>query len=436
MIRRVARRVRSALAARLVPFRQLGAELLAIGDAKWVIARTIGRTALHTLRRTSRERPFRIAIDIRPYYEPLTGIGWYQHHLMDQWSREGSIEMIGIADPMITDHGPDFAAALPAHVSVLRFDLRGRRLGRMTRTLCAVAYPLLVWVARADVHFAPNYTFSRPHSAVASPRVIAVHDLTFRRHPELLQRETLEHLERSLPPELQRADAILCVSTATRDDLAELFGVSRQKARVVLSGLGNPPVNETVSLPDGITKPYALFVSTIEPRKNVSTLVAALERAWDDGSWDGQLVLAGRTGWKSDSTLEQIHTSRWSSRIKRLEYVDRATLSTLYRHATMFVFPSLYEGFGFPLLEAMAHGVPCVTSSVSSLPEVGGDAAVYVDPRDEKAIASAILALATDDALRRRLSAAGVERAASFTWERAAAETLAVLRHAAGTAER
>ena len=432
MIRRRLGRVRRALAARLVPLLRAPLELVPLLRTVTIVMGTIIATALESLRRRLRPgAPFRIAIDVRPYYEPLTGIGWYQHHLMEEWSKDPGVELLGIGDAMETGR-PRFVGPLPDAVRVLAFDLSGIAPSRWSAALCSAAYPALIYAARADVHFAPNYTFSRAHAAVASPRVIAVHDLTFRRHPELLQKETLAHLEATLPAELQRADAIVCVSEATRRDLISLFGVSERRAVAVLSGLGNPPSEEGASLPEGVHPPYALFVSTIEPRKNVGAILDAVEILWNDERWTGHLVLAGRTGWKSESLIDRMATSPWAARIRRLEYVDRATLSALYARAEMFVFPSWYEGFGFPLLEAMAHGVPCITSAVSSLPEVGGDAALYVDPAEPQELAAAIERLALDEPLRRRMAEAGRARAAMFRWDRAAAQTLSVLRRVAG----
>lgn len=373
---------------------------------------------------------FRIAIDVRPFYEQLTGVGWYAYHLLDEWSRRDDVELIGIGEAFIADAGPELRASLPSGVRMLRFDLRGRTSAGGAIALARAAYPVLIRAASADAHFAPNYFFPRAQSAVASPRIVTVHDLTFRRHPELLQKETLENLESEMERELARADAVICVSESTRRDLIELFDVSPSRAFAIHSGLGNPPRSELAQMT--LPERFALFVSTIEPRKNVDAIIRACETLWDRGEWDGELVLAGRIGWKAERTLEAIQSSRWSSRIHRFDYLSPEQLATLYSRADMFLFPSWYEGFGFPLLEAMAAGVPSITSNNSSLPEVGGDAALYVDPSQPDELAAAMLRITTDAGLRARLAAEGPRQAARFDWSRCADETLALLRRTAG----
>ena len=431
MIRRILGRGRRILTARLMPLIRIPGELVAVPTTLMVVMRTLVRELRGSIRRKwRRSGPLRIAVDVHPFYEPLTGIGWYEHHLLAHWSERDDVTLIGVGDPWITDAGPELRAPLPERVELLRFDLRGRRTGRISRAICVLAHPLLIRCAGADVHFAPNYFLPRAHSAVATTRVIAVHDLTFKRFPHLLQQETLVNLERQMVRELTRADAVICVSEATRKDLIELFDVDPRRAITILSGLGNQPAGEQVAM--ALPEHYALFVSTIEPRKNVEVLIEAMEMLWSSGRWEGHLVLAGRVGWKAGRALEMIARSRWKERIHRFDYLPPDALSTLYARADMFVFPSWYEGFGFPLLEAMAAGVPCIASRTSSLPEVGGDAALYIDPADARDLAYAIARVASDDELRRTLREAGPLRAASFDWSVTAEKTLQVLRRVAG----
>lgn len=419
------------MTARLVPLLRIPNELVAIPAALFVVTTTLAQAFGNSLSRFwSRRDDFRVAIDIRPFYEPLTGIGWYEHHLLTHWSRRGDLTIIPVGEPWVTDHGPTLRSPLPGNLEPLLFDLRGRRTGRLTRQICALAHPLLIRLAGAHVHFAPNYFLPRGHSSVATILVAAVHDLTFRRFPHLLQQETLENLNRQMVRELARASAVICVSEATRQDLIELFDVEPRRAYTIHSGLGNPPSATQLSM--DLPERYALFVSTIEPRKNVEAILAAVHLLWDEGRWDGHLILAGRVGWKAAGVLRTIAQSRWKHRIHRFDYLAPEALSTLYSRAEMFVFPSWYEGFGFPLLEAMAAGVPAIASRASSLPEVGGDAALYVDPARADELADVMERLASDEPLRRQLAAAGRARAAMFDWKVTAEKSLRVLRRAAG----
>lgn len=419
------------LTARLMPLLKIPHELSTIPGTLLVISTALLRELGRAVSRPwQRKRMLRIAIDVRPFYEPLTGIGWYEHHLLTHWSRRDDVTLIPVGEPWVTDAGPHLHSPLPGDLEPLLFDMRGRRVGRTTRRLCALAHPLLIRLAGADVHFAPNYFLPRGHSSVATTLVVAVHDLTFKRFPHLLQQETLENLEARMARELTRADAVICVSEATRTDMIELFDVDPRRAHTILSGLGNRPekTQARLDLPDH----YALFVSTIEPRKNVEAILAAAHLLWEQGRWTGDLVLAGRVGWKADGVIQQIEESRWRHRIHRFDYLPPETLSTLYARAEMFVLPSWYEGFGFPLLEAMAAGVPSIAARTSSLPEVGGDAALYVDPAKPGELADAMERLSKDVALREHLRIAGPIRAAQFDWAVTAVQTLRVLRRAAG----
>jgi alpha-1,3-rhamnosyl/mannosyltransferase len=168
---------------------------------------------------------------------------------------------------------------------------------------------------------------------------------------------------------------------------------------------------------------YLLFMGTIEPRKNLLRLLHAAELA---GSRIGPLVIAGANGWGSDEVASRIHSLQRAGRLTYLGYVPDEVRPALISGARAFVYPSLYEGFGLPILESMSCGVPVLASNVSSLPEVVGDAGVMVDPQDVDAIAAGMTRLWQDDALRRELAAKGLKRARSFSWERTASQTLSV----------
>jgi glycosyltransferase involved in cell wall biosynthesis len=304
------------------------------------------------------------------------------------------------------------------------FDLRGQPLGRFDRPLTAGAYVAWIELSGCDVFFAANYFLPRLHSAVARKRVITIHDLTFKRFPELLQKETLENLDRLMTREITAADAIVCVSESTRRDLLRYYQVDPARAVAIHSGLGAPAMSTPF---DGLPQRYILFVSTIEPRKNLETLIDAYELLRARRVYDGALVVVGRVGWKSESLVSRLRAPG----IVHLDYLPAAQLATVYERAEAFVFPSIYEGFGFPLLEAMSRGVPTIAANSSSLPEIGGDAALYFDVKDVNTLASQLEHLVTDAVLRDELSRKGRARAAEFRWENAAARTLEVLRRAA-----
>lgn len=376
---------------------------------------------------TQRERKLRVGVDIRPFYEPLTGIGWYLHHLLQELAKFDDVELFLFGDARITDLGPRLHTSLPPRARLCTFDLRGRgKISRLERAATAAAYVAWMKIVDCDVMFGANYFLPRLHAAVARRRVVTVHDLTYKRFPELLQNETLANLEQHMSREITQADAVICVSESTRQDLLHYYAIDERRAVAVLSGVATvvPPSPRLRGEGPGVRGKYLLFVSTIEPRKNLGVLLDAFEDLKARGKYDGQLVVVGKVGWKSESIVPRLR----GRDVVHLDYLDAAELASVYAGAEAFVFPSIYEGYGFPLVEAMAHGVPAIAARSSSLPEVGGDAALYFEPHDARTLASLIERVTTDTALREQLIARGHARVAELRWDRAAAQTLEVLR--------
>jgi glycosyltransferase involved in cell wall biosynthesis len=216
-----------------------------------------------------------------------------------------------------------------------------------------------------------------------------------------------------------RATAIITVSAFTRDQVVRLLGVDAARVHVVHHGA------RSLAYPDGVEREkIVLNVGAIQTRKNIGRLVEAFETL--DATW--RLVLAGSFGYGSEGIRRQIAGSPAGGRIQVLGYIPASELAAWYARASVFAFPSLDEGFGMPLLEAMAVGTPVVTSNVSALPEVAGDAALLVNPQDVEAIAGALHQLAEDRELRDDLARKGRARVATFTWEKAVRETWDVYR--------
>ena len=367
----------------------------------------------------------RVGVDIRPFYEPLTGVGWYLFFLLEELVRRDDLEIVCFGEPVVDDGGPRLHVEIPGRLEPVGFDFRGLSPTAGARRMARGLWPALVLRQRCDLFFGANYFLPRSLSVLARRRVVTVHDLTWRRYPELLQQETLANLERSMLREISRADAVVCVSEATRRDLLELYPIDPRRAFAVLSG--PPPARPASTLSLDLPERYLLFVGTIEPRKNLGDLVSAFERMKDRG-YPGQLVVAGKVGWKAEGIVARLETSRWASSIRRLDYVERDQLPHLYRNAEIFVLPSLYEGFGFPVLEAMGEGTPVVTARNSSLPEVGGTAAQYFSAGDPEELAQRMMEIVADPERKRRMREGGLENLGRFSWRRAADETAAVFR--------
>lgn len=378
-------------------------------------ARRAWRAAVH------RDKKLRIGVDIRPFYEPLTGVGWYLYYLLHELAKRDDVELYLFGDARVTDLGPKLHADLPKNAHYCTFDLRGLPVSGLARPLTAAAYVAWMALTDCDVFFGANYFLPRLHGAIAKRRVITIHDLTYKRFPGLLQKETLESLERHVSREITIADAIICVSGSTRRDLLRFYQVDPSRAVAIHSGLGTPTTAEPI---EGLPSRYILFVSTIEPRKDLGTLIDAFERLRD---YPGSLVIVGKVGWKSEHLIPRLRRPR----IVHLDYLPASQLATVYRNAEVFVFPSLYEGFGFPLLEAMVSGVPTIAARSSSLPEIGGDAALYFEPGDAGELEEQLRRLLGDEVLRSELIDRGRRRAAEFRWEQAADETFEIFRRVA-----
>jgi len=365
-----------------------------------------------------RERKLRIGVDIRPFYEPLTGVGWYLYFLLHEMAKHDDVELYLFGDARVTDLGPSLHAAIPLNARLCTFDLRGVPPSRLSRAFTAAAYVVWMKLIDPDVMFGANYFLPRLHGAIARRRVVTVHDLTYKRFPELLQKETLDNLEAHMTRELARADAVICVSESTRRDLLAFYDVDPSRAVAIHSGLG---ISAAPAPMDELPARYLLFVSTIEPRKNLGVLLDAFSKLRASG-YDGSLVVVGKIGWKSKEIAPRLREPG----IVHLDYVDAARLATVYQRAEAFVFPSIYEGFGFPLLEAMSFGVPAIAAQSSSLPEVGGDAALYFD--DVDGLLAQLTRVTSDAALRAELVARGHAQVAKFRWDVCASQTLGVLR--------
>ena len=267
----------------------------------------------------------------------------------------------------------------------------------------------------------------------APPAAVFVHDLAFRLRPAEVPWQQRLYLRAVLPPALRQAAAVLVPSESTRRDLLDLYRVPGLEQRVDVVPEGPPPPVEAGPLPGGLEPGFILAVGTVEPRKNYPRLLAAYRQLRGGRTGVPQLVIAGRAGWAYGDTLQRIQAEPG---VRYLGHVDEPTLEALYRSASVLAFPSLYEGFGLPLLEAMAHGVPAVVGATGALPELAPGAAISVNAEDPNAIADALESLLADEGLRQRLGDEGRRRAQDYSWANAAERTLEVLRRISSAPEK
>ena len=377
----------------------------------------------------------RVALDVRADRPGSAGIGRYARHLAEALleAPDGAGDML-----LLTLAGAQPLAGLESSGAEVRpsaaaLEVRWRRHLWENLTLPAT---LRAW--RADVYH--NTAFMLPWRRLRVATVVTVHDLSHILHPELHDRRRGPRVRYRLRHSVARADAVITVSSSVRDDVIAELGVDPDVVVAVPHGVeprfhpaSDPEARARLSAL-GLQPGFVLAVGTLEPRKNHTRLIEAFGRV-AAGRPDLTLVLAGARGWMEDGILSAARSSPVAARIRLLGFVPDQDLPELYRMAAAVAYPSLHEGFGLPVLEAMASGAPVLTSQVSALPEVAGEAAVLVDPLSVDSIASG-LTVVLEPARSEQLRAAGPERARRFTWGAAARATREVYRAAAARRRR
>jgi glycosyltransferase involved in cell wall biosynthesis len=276
--------------------------------------------------------------------------------------------------------------------------------------------PLLDWIGpRADVFHASQQLMRPPRSG----RVTAtLYDMTCWLVPETHAARNVWGAKLFAERVVRRADALIAISEWTRQDAVRILGLDPDKVVVIYPGVAEA----FFGAKSAVSRPYILFVGTIEPRKNIDTLLEAYAQLPRSLREEFELVVAGPAGWGNPATLQRLQAGE--AGVRYLGYVPEEDLPGLTAGAAIFVYPSLYEGFGLPLAQAMAAGVPAITSNVSSMPEVAGDAALLVDPRSPAELGAAMERLLLSPDLRDTLARNGLALARRYTWENSARQSL------------
>jgi glycosyltransferase involved in cell wall biosynthesis len=352
----------------------------------------------------------RIAVDARPLAAPLSGIGRYTRTLLDYLVLQDHEWFLYSDRPLQQE---------PPHRVQVR---EGSAPGGSPRSLCWTQWQYTRWAARdgIDLFWSPRHHLPLLLGKRVA-RVVTIHDLVWRQFPETMKRSNLL-LERMLMgPSIRMADRVICVSDFTAGEVARYYPSAADRCQVVHEAALDEV--STGLAPEGVPGEYLLFVGTLEPRKNLPRLLRSYSRL---GADTVPLVIAGGSGWGGEDLQGMLRELGLESRVHLCGYVADAELQALYAGALCLLMPSLYEGFGLPVLEAMKHGVPVIAANAGALPEIAGDAALLVDPVSEADIADAIRRLQREPGLVDELSRRSFERAAQFSWQRAANETLAL----------
>ena len=355
----------------------------------------------------------RIGIDATPLFLRKGGIGYYAQNLLEALTRIDSKNEY-LLFKTTANQGDSFLPLLTRpNVKVIQTSKHWQK-----------------WRSRreeVDLYHGTNF---RLRGSGKIGNVVTIHDLAFKRFPQFLKKQWGQSISfLKTKRDVQRADRVIAVSRHTAEDIVEFFKSDPRKIRVIYHGIDegfHRGVSENavtlVKRKFHIETPsYLLFVGTVEPRKNLPTLIRAFQYLPDLHS-DFSLVLAGGFGWRYGEVVDLSRSLE--NRVILTGYITPEDLISLYGGASLFVYPSFYEGFGIPLLEAMAMGVPIIASRTSSIPEVAGDAAIFFDPFSAEDLAAAISRVLMASSLVDSLRIKGKERAKMFTWNRAAQETL------------
>jgi glycosyltransferase involved in cell wall biosynthesis len=365
----------------------------------------------------------RIGIDATAMPLQRTGAGNYIFNLIRALVRvDRSNEYVVFGK---TAHEAELAMNEP-NVRFVRRDFAGRGVRLAWEQL---GLPGQARAHLLDVLHSPHYTMPLRHPTRS---VVTFCDMTFLLHPDLHQAVKRVFFPAIMRLSARRADRLIAISESTRDDLVRMWGVDRSRIAAIplAADTGYRPrspeeIAETCGRHGLRPGGYILYVGVLEPRKNVDRLVEAFGRVAKELP-GVDLVIAGRRGWMYDQIFRQVEALGLHERVRFTGYVANEELPALYAGARLFAYPSKYEGFGLPVLEAMSCGTPVITTNVSSMPEVAGDAAVLVEPDDVAGLAAALLRVSDDHALRNQLACRGLARAKAFSWERCARETIAV----------
>jgi glycosyltransferase involved in cell wall biosynthesis len=365
-----------------------------------------------------------IGIDARSLVDPLTGIGRYTLQLSKKLTNNSS--------PIFSFYSPSpLCMEMVQSIKASNFKSASchNRVAKMVWSQTQLPY----WAKKDNINLFWGPTHRLPRFLPKSiAKVVTIHDLVWKYAPQTMQPVSLFVEERLMPEAIRMADIVMADSHSTATGIAEVYPELSHKVRVVHLGVSAlpDPFNPQILLGLKITKPYILFVGTLEPRKNLDRLLKAFSSIPEGYRNQFSLVIAGGKGWGGINLPKLIREYQLDGSVKLLGYVTDYELAALYANARFLIMPSIYEGFGLPLLEAMQYGTPVLTSQSGSMAEVAGDSGMLIDPYSIESICAGIQRMLEDDELIKNLGRKALHRAKEFSWDKCATETMAVFEEA------
>ncbi len=370
----------------------------------------------------------KIGIDIRAFMDDnFSGIPEYTYNLLKEIFRLDKNNQYILFYNSFGDYSRQIPRLKAANVKIVHTAYPNKVFNNVLQRI--LYWPKIDRLLNVDLFFVPNIAYIALSAKARS--ILTIHDLSFLRYPEFYSpKRQMWHRVMNIKKMAKRFDRIVAVSEHTKKDIIELCNVDPGRVKVIYSGVGaqyrplapgdkdRERVKKHYDLPDKII----LFLSTIEPRKNLRGLIKAFDlmRSEHPTLKDYRLILAGSKGWRYKEALRAWHDSAYKEDIRFIGYVRPEDKPAIYNLAALFAYPSFYEGFGFPPLEAMASATPVITSAASSLPEVAGDSALLINPENAREIASAMAAVLSDTKLRGDMIVNGLKQSGRFSWEASA----------------
>ena len=375
----------------------------------------------------------RIAIDLRPALKKGTGVGTYVQNLVENLALIDQENRYFLFSSSLRDRVPLKRLSLPDNFFIKDYRIPVRVLNFLWHKYRFP--PVDYLIGAVDISHSPHPLLM---PAKKGKRIITIHDLFFWTHPEMTKGEIKRDYLALAELHAHRADAIIAVSEHTKKDIIRLLKVPEEKVRVIYEGVAESFRHRLSSQSLALLRrefsldgDYLLFVGTIEPRKNLVNLLRAFHGVVKRGFEELKLVIVGERGWHTEEFDRELQSPALKGKVVLTGYLRPEQLVGLYQAARMLTYPSLAEGFGLPLVEAMASGIPVVASNTSCMPEIAGDAAILVDPHHPREIEQAICSLLTDSELTEKLTRRGLERSHRFSWKETAEQTLQLYRQLA-----
>ena len=349
----------------------------------------------------------KIGIDIRSTLKKATGIGKYTFNLINALAKvDTENEYYLYSQKKLLDFKRRLPC-LPGKNFSHRVDYFKRGPG--------------VFLPDVDVFHTSSYDLKKPKKA---RYIVTIHDVIIKSYPYGHSKKTIKEIDEKLTKTLNEADVLVVDSRNTKSDLMRFYGVDEARIQVIYPGVKEAEAKPRQACRGfaSASTSYILFIGTLEPRKNVDGLIKAFDLLKKEHGIKHKLYIAGMKGWMFERIFKSYEGSEFKNDIVFKGYVSEEELRGLYESASVFCYPSFYEGFGFPVVEAFSYGVPVVTSKTSSCGEIAGDSALLVDPSNYKEIAEALFKIIDDSNLAKELSQKGIERARDFSWDRTAQE--------------